>query len=635
MPSSYSAGYPTGVKYPYNRAMSSASMMTTASIPTEVKQKMLTFSKLYNKAVKPVIEIYDSDFELLHTYNPFSHKYKDPSININYAQLRRAAEQTNDFTIRFFDHKNEIDKDKVTNGAWVIIKVGREESKLKSMLWGKVTNNPFERGRLSATYFELVGEGSMLVLGNTMIRYTKTAELKDVLAGRINYEDENIFACNVIYDILTNEDILLGLKTSIRDRGRFKLDNFERTVKDPLPIWNVRTSDALSVVKSIAEVTGAYFYVDGDNQVRFTYGNMNHSGVKIKQFIEEEAATDMADKTSYYHGIWRGNKITQKPSGFANVLISETGKLRNVISSSSTAESSYSLFDKDLAQQIKVDNKFADIVIWLTKTNEGSPSHAEFRGRIVADNNGMPTGSKISSFDIPMQLIPEGNTPKPFFIPNVVSKLNNVGNNTYIWAIFWEIGDSEERTVNVWHNNVLDVEAEFKSAVRPLPNGASKQRDKDDTSGWSYINAGNGPQFAFAAIEVLDLDFIAVDNLSVQKYGEFEAPFDVPWSNELLATVRAMGAALYESSKPKLEYSMGEVFIPLDYYFDPLDIITIEDEQSGHTRARNVTARIAQSTMTWNASEITTGIHFMEILPMGFWNPVYDILDKDFIACEA
>ena len=632
---SYSAGYPTGTKYPYSKAVSAASMMTTTTIPTEVKQKILTFSKLYNKPIKPIVEIYDANFKLLHTYNSFSHKYHDPSINIDYIQVRRAAEQTNDFTIRFFDHKNEIDKDKVTNGCWVIIKCGREETKLKSLLWGKVTNNPFERGRLAASYFELIGEGSMLVMGNTMIRYNKTSELKDVLAGKINYDDQNIFACNIVEDILTNEDILLGLKTSIRDRGHFKMDKFERTVTDPLPIWNVRSSDSLSVVKSIAEVTGSYFYIDGDNQVRFTYGNMNHSGVKIKQFIESESQFDMADKTSYYHGVWRGNKVTQKPSGFANILISETGKLRNVISASSGTDSSFSLFDKDLAQQIKVDNKFADVVVWLTKVGEGSPSKDALVGRIVADNNGMPTGQKITSFEIPMPLIPEGTTPKPFFIPNVVSKLNNVGNNTHVWVIFWEIGDSEDRTVRVWHNNVLNVATEFKSTVRPLPNGASKQRKKDDPAGWSYINNGNGPQFAFAAIEVLDLDLLAVDDVSVKKYGEFEAPFDVPWSNELLATIRAMSSALYESAKPKLEYSMGEVFIPLDYYFDPLDIITIEDEMSGHTKARTVTSRIAQSTMTWNARNITTGIYFMEILPMGFWNPVYDILDKDFIACEA
>lgn len=631
----YSAGYPTGVKYPYNLAVSAASMLTGPEIPPEVKQKILTFSPLYNKPVKPIVEIYDRDFELLHEYNPFMHKYHDPTININYVQVRRAAEQTNDFTIRFFDHANEIDKSKVTNGAWVIIKAARSPIKPKSLIWGKVTNNPFERGRLSATYFELQGEGSMMVLGNTQIRYNKTSSLSDVLAGRINYDDQTIFAHNIVKDILTSEDVLLGSDVTIRDRGKLKFDIYDTTVTDPIPIYNVRSSDALSVVKNIAEMTGAYFYVDGDNQVRFTYGNMNHSGVKIKQFIEEEAQFDMADKTSYYHGTWRGSKITQKPSGFANILISETGKLRRTISESGGIDSFYNCFDKDLAQQIKVDNKFTDLVVWLTKSGEGSPSKDAFVGRIVGDEAGLPTGAKISSFEIPMPLIPEGTAPKPFFIPNVAAKLNSIGNNGLAWVIFWEIGDSDERTVNVHHNNVLDKVPEFKSAIRPLPNGASKTRDKDDATGWSYINNGNGPQFAFTAIEALDLDIVAVDTLSVARYGEFEAPFDVPWSNELLATIRAMSAALYESSKPKLDYSMGQVFIPLDYYFDPLDIITIEDEQSGHTKQRSVTARIAQSTITWNANAMTTGTHWMEILPFGFYNPVYDILDKDFNSCEA
>jgi hypothetical protein len=630
----YSSPYPSGVKYPYNFDTSAASMMT-GTIPNAVKQKILTFSKPYNKPTKPVIEIYDNDFELLHTYNSFTNKYKDPSINISYCQVRRAAEQTNDFTIRFFDHKNEIDKSKVTTGAWVIIKGGRDETKLKSFLWGKVTANPFERGRLSATYFELQGEGSMMVLGNTMVRINKIGELRDVLANRINYDDQNIFACNVVREILESEDVLLGLDVPIRDRGHFKFDLYEKTVTDPIPIFNVRSSDALSVIKSIAEMTGAYFFVDGDNQVHFTYGNLRHSGVRVKQFIEEEAQYDMADKTSYYHGRWTGNKTTQKPNGFANILLSETGKLRRAISFSQGTDSFFNCWDKDLAQQIKVDNKFTDVTIWLTKSGEGSPSKDKFKGRVVGDNNGFPTGAKLGSFEIPMPLIPEGSTPKAFFIPNVASKSNSSGNNTFVWIIFWEIGDSDERTVNVWHDNVIDKPTEFKSMVRALPNGASKKRDKDDPRGWELINEGNGPQFAFSAVESLDLDFMAVDNLSVSKYGEFEAPFDVPWSNELLATARAMSAALYESSKPKLDYSLNEVFIPLDYYFDPLDIITIEDEMSGHTKAKTVTARIGQSTITWNANEMTTGTYWMEVLPMGFYNPVYDILDKDFIECEA
>ncbi|HTH21966.1 MAG TPA: hypothetical protein VL854_07085, partial [Nitrososphaeraceae archaeon] len=339
----YSSGYPTGVKYPYNKAISAAAMMSPAAIPLEVKKKILTFSPLYNKPVKPIVEIYDSEFNLLHLFNPFMTKYHDPSINIDYVQVRRAAEQTNDFTIRFFDHKNEVDKTKATNGAWVIIKAAREEAKPKSLIWGKVTNNPFERGRLSATYFELQGEGSMLMLGNTQIRYNKTSELNDVLTGKINYDDETIFAYNIVKDILTSEDILLGVDVPIRDRAHLKFDKFDKVVSDPIPIFNIPNSDALSVVRIIAEMTGSYFYIDGDNQVRFTYGNMNHSGVRIKQFIESEAQFDMANKTSYFHGVWRGTKSTQKPSGFANILISQMGKLRKTISFSSDTDSFYNL----------------------------------------------------------------------------------------------------------------------------------------------------------------------------------------------------------------------------------------------------------------------------------------------------
>lgn len=96
-----------------------------------------------------------------------------------------------------------------------------------------------------------------------------------------------------------------------------------------------------------------------------------------------------------------------------------------------------------------------------------------------------------------------------------------------------------------------------------------------------------------------------------------------------------MNAALFEASRPKLEYNIAEVFIPLDYYFDPLDLITIEDEMSGNTRSRSIATRVSQSTMTWDANAITTGIHFMEVLPSGFWNPIYDLLDMNYNPCEA
>ena len=95
-----------------------------------------------------------------------------------------------------------------------------------------------------------------------------------------------------------------------------------------------------------------------------------------------------------------------------------------------------------------------------------------------------------------------------------------------------------------------------------------------------------------------------------------------------------MNAALFEASRPKLEYNIAEVFIPLDYYFPPLDLITIEDVMSGNTKSKNVTQRISQSTMTWDAAALTSGIHFMEVLPSGFYNPVWDLLG-DFNACEA
>ena len=65
-------GYPSGQPR-FTAGQSIASMLTgsTLAFPPEIKEKIITFSKLYNKPVKPVIYIYDSDFVLQHTYDAF------------------------------------------------------------------------------------------------------------------------------------------------------------------------------------------------------------------------------------------------------------------------------------------------------------------------------------------------------------------------------------------------------------------------------------------------------------------------------------------------------------------------------------------------------------------------------------
>ena len=394
----------------------------------------------------------------------------------------------------------------------------------------------------------------------------------------------------------------------------------------------------MSPITDLAEITGSYFIIDGDNRPHLTYGHTNHSGVRIKQYIDSEwvSGFDLAENTSYFHGQWTGDKITQPSSGFVNGLVSQTGKLRQPISFSEGTDGFFDLFNKDLAQQIEVDNKFVDLVLWLTKAGAGSPSRTKVHGHIVADNDDLPTGAKIATFDIQLSQIPEGGTPKPFFISNVLKSTGIVSNASKVWAVMYEVGDSDERTVNLHHNAQFQGGNSLKSAVRPLPAGRTDDKPHHSAdAGWELINSGNGPVFAFTALEILDLDFVALDTLSRKKYGEVDAPFDVPWSNDLLTTIKAMNAALFEASRPKLEYNIAEVFIPLEYYFDPIDLITIEDEMSGNTKAKTITTRVSQSTMTWDANALTDGIHFMEVLPSGFYNPVYDILDSNFNSCEA
>lgn len=589
-------------------------------------QQLLSFSKNYNKPLKFVLNIYDPEGTLLSEYDSFDARFHDQEINVFRVGVNEAQDQTGDFFISFFDHENNIDQDKLLEGSKIIISMGRTPSKMTNIMYGIMKNKRITRGRMEDTYIDLGGFGSEVIMSDTQAKLIRTAAIKDLSSSIANTKDESMYASNLLLDFFENESYMEDDFGSLRDRGEYDLSLLKKSnVTDFIGSIGLNV-DALSIARRIADLTLSYFKVNNYNQPVLEYGNNKHSGVTLKQYNPNDKQFDYANRTSYFKGDWALQTSTERTTGFANVLISNTGQLRNVVNVSAGSNAFISLFNKDLAQAIDITSPFRDLTLLLSKKNGGSPNLTDLHGHLIrvkaSDNK--PTGAKISTFNIPLNQIPDGSTPSPVTIP--VQNLDNlfvVG--TRIAIQLFEIGDSENRSV-YWHHdaNFAHPATDPPSYIRPLPNG--RVVDHDTESGWELLNTGLGPSFAFSLFNTRKFKCVVSDPTSIARHRIVAAKFDINFTDDLITTSKAMNATINYTAKRRMDYTTSEVFIPEDYYFPVGDIFRILDEKSGHTKAKSIFVQAYQRRIAWDANIMPQGIHTFQILPFGFYQPTYQKL---------
>lgn len=608
-------------------------------IPTVEKQRLLTFSKNYNKPVRFTFQIFDHDLRQIAQFNCWDVlKGYTPELNCYQLEVFDAFDQTGSFNIGFYDHEGILDE-RLQDGNWVVIKIGRDENKLENIMYGIATDFNTLRDRMDQKYHQLTGFGSQLIFAETKINMTKVAKVKDIATGRLNQNDENLFANNVLIDMITNEDYPMDAPISIRDRGNFSLDGINPKVSDFLGAINNRGVNSMIAAKKVAELSLAYFKVNPYNSIILDYPNNRHSGKVIKAYDENDNLSDFEDTTSYFHGQWNFIQSSKGEQGYANVLISDKGLLKDSFSNSTTAIRATSLWNKDLAQQCTARVGFRDLALLLSKKGVGSPNLTSLHGHIHLDRNNLPIGSKVLDFNIPLESIAVGDTPTPIFVSNFVYNPSLIQDNSKIWIILYERGDSEENTVFWWHDNDFVTPNRFPSATRPLPNGLYPNNNHNATTGWQLINPdpdGFMPQYTFSIFRTRRFRVIADDPLAIKRRGRVVTDFKVPWSDNLITTSKALHAALYYTAKSRLDYFHNEVFIPTDYYFPIGDLVTVIDPHSRHTQLRAQTGQIMQRSIRFDARNNILGTHFMNVMLSSYHNPLYDEVRKEFgDSCEV
>jgi hypothetical protein len=585
-----------------------------------IEERLLTFSRYYNKPIKPIVEFYDRNMKFIDSFNSFRTSWETPRIPINRVEVVNTKGQSGNFAISIIDHSGDLDRSRIGERNFVVIKGGREEGKMKNMIFGIATNMTLQRGRGDVQYWVMTGYGSGLIFAETLLDVKKSAAFSTVETGTFDTHDSSMFSGNLIYDIVTNPDYPMDEKISIQQRGNFKLNKINKAISDFIPNLNARRVEAGALCNHIAEATGADFGVSTENEIIYDYGSFHLSGVTVKQYVEEEKSLDMGAKTSYFVGDWTADYSTLKETGFSNVLVTSTGKLRETIISSALSDSWIDTWNKDIAQQIPVTTEFRDLVFMMTKVGQGSPNLTTLHGHIKADRNGYPTGTDVALFDIPMKDIPMADVPAPIGISNIEYNPNTIPSSGLVWVIFYERGNSANQ-VRVWHDNLysgFDGVTRFKSAIRPLPNGRVDPDEPPHNSRDGWQISANGPQFTFSAFQVFSFTGVFEDPFSSERYGRVVSPYDAPWTDDLQTVSKTAHAILMTSAKPKGDYVLNQVFVPENYYFPVGDRFVVVDRHSGHTPDVARTLEIAQSRIVWDASLNQMGTHFMQILPFGY-----------------
>lgn len=602
-------------------------------VPDKVREELLTFSKSYNRPVKPIIEFRDVYGDLIDTFNSFRVRYKDPAIPVKRCEIVKTKGQAGNFALEIIDHKGELDTKRIRESNRILIKVGREEGNMKNHLSGICTNMRLQRGRGDLQYWVMLGYGKGLIAAETILNMKQSARFTSGgLGTEYDSHDSLMYACNLIRQIHEDESLTADSRISLRDLGNFKLDKISQNVREFIPSINAKRVEAGALCQHIADASGAEYFYNENDEVVFDYPSFHNSGVTLKQYVEDEAINDFGNKTSYFYGDWTGEYSTLKENGFGNCLITSTGKLRERVAGSEVIGSYINTWNKDIAQQIPVTAEFKDLVFLMTKRGTGSPNVTNLHGHIKADRAGRPTGIDVATFDIPLSSIPVSENPFPIQVSNIEYNPSAVPSSGLVWVIFYERGDSDDRTVNIFHDNLYTGfdganNNRYLSAFRPLPNGRTNPDNPPHNSanGWQ-INQ-DGPQFVYSAYQVFSFSGIFEEPWSQEHYRKVMAPYDPPWTDDLHTTAKIAHAILQTSARPKGDYVHNQVFIPEDYYFPVGDRFIIEDIHSGHTPTLAKTLEIGQARIVFDSTIDQMGTDFMQILPFGY----KDIELEDFV----
>jgi hypothetical protein len=581
------------------------------------RQRWYPWFRDYVKPLQLRFDFFDKDHTSLFHYDSFEvGNGTVPEINIINCELNLAVDSTGTYQFEIEDHQQNVDIDNFGLSTLCRISGKKLESKpWVPMIFGPIRYMEPMRPRTGSFHISFQGFGSGLFANETIVDFKRTAKrtLEDTTQPFLL--DPSVQAHKLIRDVFEATDIyplVVDPETpTLKNRGRYTVGNkILDTVREIVPGIHGPLVPASSILNEISRTTGSVWWIDANNEVNFTHINRDHSGIILKDRIDP---LDDPNRVSYFFGEWRFGRSNRKEDGFVNRFYSKV-ELPTETNAQNNSEGGFDYtFNRDLATQIISPGsaQFRDIALIMERIGTGTSDSkiTSMHGHIVKDNNNTPTGNTIARFDFPLTNIPVGS-PAPVFI----SDLKVVSGQTIdplgkYWIYIIDRGNDETSTLK-WFKNQDNTSRNASRAI-------SARTNHESTTGWN-VNE-NSFSYTYSVLETKDILVVGEDPFSIEKYGLVEDVVDIPLANDPSTVDKWLQQMLIYTSKPKQTFSVNTVSIP-DMFFQPGQIISIEDTLSGLTREKNTIADVQEVSYSFSADDDGLGARFCSISPIGLYD---------------
>jgi hypothetical protein len=576
----------------------------------------------------------------LYTIDQFSQNNPFAVTDLN---LNVGVQNTGDFAISINDTKDRaFDRNIVDCGNFIVLQMGQTPSSFQNILYGRLDAIGTTRTRHetdgvigAGKIMDLGGHGTGSIFNQRFINVNIAVPKEAVNIIKIIENDPKYYISNIFSGIVEGDDVMpiTGLPT-LKTHGNFSLDQIADNIKQVIPGASQTMVLASQFLSFLADSAGAIWGVDENNSVylRYPAGKGRHSGITVKSLDDPE---DLAYCTSYAIADFGFIDSILPENGFANAIYGVASNIDNIASGVFEAESFSSLFKKDLCQQIVPGAaKFRDLVLYLSKTGAGThapnPIADLLVGKIVKDDGSdNPTGAILGNFYIPIKDIIE--SPQAMYISTLNLLTEDIDPRAKYWFVLKSIGNSEENTIRVWHNNDFTEQQKLASGFRKIYEDP-REINFNSNSGW--IKSFHGPNYTHAISTKLRKITYVSDPLSMLRWtptGAVEAMVNVGWINDAQTMAIYLNQLLYFSSKLQRQYTYNVVTIPTTM-FRTGSLITMEDHLlEEFEEGRNVIAEVQELGISYSGSALTNqGVSELVIRPKGFVSPdQYKLIDTD------
>ena len=383
----------------------------------------------------------------LYTFDSFE---GENLINVFDVDVVIGIGQTGTFTVMIEDSAKVIDVTTFGLGNRVTIYAGKTQDTYQPIITGFCRAIEPVRRSTGILEYTITGFGAAVIFNERIINLRRVAQRVDISTAEASDLDSRAVAWRIAKSIVEDTDIfpILTLE-SIKDQGMLTTNGIDREVNEFIPAIIETSVEASHSMDTIANLTGADWGVDATGDVFLRHSFLSNSGITVKDTVED---SDRADRTSYFVGEWRYTDSMRKEDGFSNRIFARTSTelIRDIIDANS--EGFTDLYKKAVAQMIvPTAPRFRNISFVVSKVGNPETQFNLMHGRILLDNNGLPTGNKIAEFQFSFNEIQE--QPTNIYKINLAVGGVQVEVGKKYWIVLYERGNDIENTIRWHHNN--------------------------------------------------------------------------------------------------------------------------------------------------------------------------------------